>query len=343
MLIKEPDDHSAELAELERLGQSGDAQEAKRANEELRNRRAGLKGEQESTYHINFHFAPSKAWAVIHDLRLEHGGRVAQIDHLVMNRAMEIYVLESKHFHAGLKITDQGEFMRWNDFKRTFEGMASPLEQNERHIAVLKDVLKTLDLPTRVGLRIMPSVQSFVLVSPNSRIDRPKHFDTSQVIKADVIKKTILDKINDATTAAALVSMAKFVSSETVMDVAEQLARQHRPVARKPSYSNAKSTPNSAQTTPDAAPASTTLPPTDTTAANEADPSCKKCHGTQGSILYGKYGYYFQCATCQENTSIRFTCQPGHKPKLRKARDQFYRECPECGTSTLYFTNPSST
>jgi hypothetical protein len=45
-------------------------------------------------------------------LRLEHNGRTAQIDHLLINRWMECYVLESKHFNAGLKITEDGEFMR---------------------------------------------------------------------------------------------------------------------------------------------------------------------------------------------------------------------------------------
>src|SRR3546814_12221508 len=77
---------------------------------------------------------------LIHDLRLEHGSRTAQIDHLLINRWMDVYVLETKHFHAGIKITEDGEFLRWNNYQKTYEGMASPLEQNERHIQVLKDV-----------------------------------------------------------------------------------------------------------------------------------------------------------------------------------------------------------
>ena len=32
---------------------------------------------------------------VLHDLRLEHGNQVAQIDHLLINRWMECYVLET--------------------------------------------------------------------------------------------------------------------------------------------------------------------------------------------------------------------------------------------------------
>jgi hypothetical protein len=50
-------------------------------------------------------------------------------------------------------------------------------------------------------------------------------------------------------------------------------------------------------------------------------------------------GYYFQCRVCQSNTSVRFTCQPGHKPRLRKSGDEFFRDCPECGDSRLFFAN----
>src|SRR3546814_9135452 len=81
---------------------------------------------------------------------------------------MDVYVLETKHFHAGIKITEDGEFLRWNNYQKTYEGMASPLEQNERHIQVLKDVMAQIELPTRLGVRIPPSFQSFVLVGPRS-------------------------------------------------------------------------------------------------------------------------------------------------------------------------------
>jgi hypothetical protein len=108
-----------------------------------------IKGEAESAYLINFYYEASPNWAVIHDLRLERNGRTAQIDHLLINRWLECYVLESKHFHAGIKITEEGEFMRWNDYKHTYEGMPSPLLQNERHITVLRDVVNTLTAPAQ--------------------------------------------------------------------------------------------------------------------------------------------------------------------------------------------------
>jgi hypothetical protein len=144
---------------------------------------------------------------------------------------------------------------------------------------------------------------------------------------------------------------AKIVSGDTVRDVAQQLANLHQPVAwPMPAYGSA---PKAAAAPPPmpalrvAEPvASTPAEPTKSTAPSApaesptSGPQCKQCQGHSGSILYGKYGYYFRCAECQANTAIKFACLPGHNPRLRKASSQFYRACAECDSSDLYFTNP---
>lgn len=116
MLIKTMDDRSEELAQLEQVAKSATGDVAKLAAKDLSIRRAGIKGESQSAYLIDFHFAAPPNWAVIHDLRVEHDSRVAQVDHLLINRWLECFVLESKHFNAGIKISEDGEFMRWNDY-----------------------------------------------------------------------------------------------------------------------------------------------------------------------------------------------------------------------------------
>ena len=264
---------------------------------------------------------------MIHDLRLEHGGRVAQIDHLLLNRFSEIYVLETKQFNSGIKITEEGEFLRWNDYRGNYEGMESPLLQNERHIAVLKDVCATLDLPVRLGIRLQPDFQSLVLIANNAKILRPKKstFDTSRVIKADQLRQRIDKDIEGESPASILFKAPKMVSTETVRDLAQQLMTRHAPLVHA-------AQPN--QQIPS--------PARESAADPDSGPNCKACQNRHGSILYGKYGYYFHCAACEGNTAIRFTCQPGHKPRLRKAGPQFFRDCVECESSTLFFTNPTS-
>ncbi|HEY5970417.1 MAG TPA: nuclease-related domain-containing protein [Pseudoxanthomonas sp.] len=366
MLIKKADDQSDLLAALEsEMNQGGP--NVKKARDEFHIRSSGIRGEKDSAYLIDFDYARSPNWAVIHDLRVEQDGRSAQMDHVLINRWMDIYVLETKHFHSGLKITEDGEFLRWNNHRRIFEGMPSPLAQNERHIEVLKDVLAQIELPTRLGVRIAPQLQSFVLVAPSARIDRPKRFDASRVIKADQLKKAIWRDIENENLIFGLIkTAAKIVSGETVEHVARQLASRHAPltryvhrragtnqpaelaiptpresVAAGPSKRIEPTFGNEVKTPPRSAVAATParVVPSD---ASRTAAACKSCGEAVGSIVYGKYGYYFRCGACETNTAIKFACYPGHRPRLRKDGNQFFRDCAECGGSTLFHSNVAS-
>ena len=194
MLSKAPDDKSQLLAELDRLATLASPRQKGKIAEEIRTLRAGLEGEQQSAYLLDFQLKAARNTAIIHDLRLELNGRVAQIDHVVFHRTLNVFVLETKHFQAGIKITEDGEFLRWNEYKKKFEGMPSPLAQNERHIAVLRGAFDRIDLPSRLGVRLTPVFLSYVLVSPGSWIERPKRFDTSHVLKADMF--SVEDELN---------------------------------------------------------------------------------------------------------------------------------------------------
>lgn len=327
MLIKKADDKRQRLAELEAaMTQAGPA--GKHAKDAFHILKAGIKGEEESAYLIDFHYGESsRNWAVLHDLRLEHGGRVAQLDHVLINRFLEVYALETKHFNSGVKVTEEGEFLRWNDFRKKFEGMESPIEQNKRHIAVLKDVFNTMPLPERLGLRMQPSFHSYVMVATRARIDRPKKFDTSRVIKADHLKQKIDREFDGIGALQVLAKTSKLVSAETVRSLALELARQHRPLVGSTKATQSKPSRVVVAAAPVVAPQST-LP----------GPSCKACGKGEGHILYGN-SYYFKCAACATNTSIRFTCKPGHSPRLRKAGNVFFRDCKECGSSDPFHVN----
>ena len=65
---------------------------------EISNINKGLEGERKAAYELDFYFKNAKNTAIIHDLRIEHDGRVAQIDHLIIDRFFNFYVLESKYF-----------------------------------------------------------------------------------------------------------------------------------------------------------------------------------------------------------------------------------------------------
>ncbi|CAG4968819.1 nuclease-related domain-containing protein [Novilysobacter luteus] len=363
MLIKAADDQKSRLEALEARAREG-GPNALRIEQELRARRAGERAEREAAYLIDFDYAASPNWAVIHDLRIEHAGRVAQIDHLLINRWMDIYALETKSFHSGVKINDDGEFLRWNNYRKTYEGMASPLQQSERHIQVLRDVVAGIALPTRLGVRIAPAFHSFVLVSPNAKIYRPKRFDTSRVIKADQLKKAIWRDIDSENGLIALLkTAAKIVSGDTIEYVARQLAALHQPQEESGQRAAGREDdvtgqPLRASVRPDGrieptidfasgfatARGSSTIPSgvqygATNSGTDVAQCACKSCRSSEGSVLSGRYGYYFKCAACGTNTAIRFTCAPGHTPRLRGERGAFYRECAQCGSSELFHRN----
>jgi hypothetical protein len=337
MILKPFRGKDTDIAELEALLATAPANAKAQIEQELWRVRAGNKGEKESAYFIDFDSGASKTRIVLHDLRFEINGRVAQIDHLMINRLLDVYVFETKHFNSGIKITEDGEFMRWNDYKETFEGMASPLAQNERHIQVLKEVFAQIDMPTRLGLRLPPSFQTLILVSPNARIDRPKKFDTSRVVKADVLGNTLKKDNEEASVFNAIGSVAKIVSLETLQDIGRQLLLRQSPIkinyaakfGLSPTLPKAPVAVAPVVPVPAAAPAS-----------SSETPKCRACGSDKLAIQYGKYGYFFKCAACDGNTPIKLDCGvAGHKERLRKDGNRFYRECGECRTSGLFFQN----
>ena len=197
---------------------------------ELKAIRSGVSGEKDSAYYIDFYFGDSNKWAVIHDLRLEHKGQVAQIDHLLINRFFDMYVLESKNFSYKLKITPEGEFQTY--YGKEYVGIPSPIEQNKRHIHLLDLFLKHRDiLPKRIGISIRPKFKSLILISPRSIIARPpeKKFDTGSVIKADTLRTKIDREVAKQNPLADLATISKTCSSRTLMDAARSLAGFHKP------------------------------------------------------------------------------------------------------------------
>ncbi len=230
MLIKKADNKTKDIETLQELLNRPDASaDAKRKIEqEIRNIQSGAKGEADAAYEIDFHYGPSKNWAVIHDLRIEHKGRVAQIDHLLVNRFLDIWVCESKRFSEGIAINEQGECsMFWQGRP---QGIGSPHEQNAKHIAVVKAACDdgTVELPKRLGFSIKPSLTGLVVASKNARISRPKTkgWWNDGIVKADSVKARI-EKSFDSDNNILLA--AKIVGSDTLEGFATRLAALHVP------------------------------------------------------------------------------------------------------------------
>ncbi|HQU79484.1 MAG TPA: nuclease-related domain-containing protein [Azonexus sp.] len=111
MLIKSSDNKTKDIDTLQGLlnHPAATAETKRKIEQEIRFMLSGVKGEKDAAYEIEFHYGPSKNWAVIHDLRIEHKGRVAQIDHILVNRFLDVWVCESKRFSEGIAINEHSE------------------------------------------------------------------------------------------------------------------------------------------------------------------------------------------------------------------------------------------
>ena len=239
MIIKESDKREHDLAELNSLLMLPyiSQDQRKQIEREIRNIQAGLKVEQEAAYQINFHYKNNANWAILHDLRFEFNGDAAQIDHLMINRFFEIYVCESKRFGEGIAINEYGEFSAFYQGKPY--GIASPLEQNNRHKLLLKRLFKSdeIELPMRMGMKIVPSLHSLILVANSAIIQRPKNSENKRelerIIKNEQIAKRIDKDIFDnhpSTLIQQAASCFKLVSSKTITEFAKKLASLHKPL-----------------------------------------------------------------------------------------------------------------
>jgi hypothetical protein len=331
MILKHKDSCIEDIQELNRLLTLNlSAKQRSLVDLELKTTLSGNSGEGSSAYYIDFRYKDSKNWAVIHDLRIEHCGLVAQIDHLLINRFLDIYVLESKNYFFGIKITEHGEFMRYTG--KAFQGIESPIEQNKRHVELLKKTIDDRNLaPKRLGIPIPVTFKSFVLVAPNSRIDRPpeKSFATTNVIKADAFVSMVEKEIDKL----PVVAIAKTIGSDTLEEFGQKLVRLHR--SGKINYAAKFGIDETILATP------TPIVQEPTIQYESAVTTCRNCKSTKLTILYGKYGYYFKCVECDGNSPIKITCgKDGHNERIRKEGKMFLRECSDCQSSRLYFTNP---
>ena len=234
MIIKSKDDTQAAVAALQELlavkTLSKKRREALEA--ELVRVRPAAEGEKEAACHIDFHLKDSKNWAVIHDLRLEHKGRTAQIDHLLIGRFFDIFVIESKNFTTPLRLGSHGDFQVRTQVG--WEGMASPIEQNRGRIIALNQLIGDEKLtPMRLGLPIQPAYRNWILV-PSECYISPRHIEEAIVLKMDMFDRRLREFMNHSTLTDDVLAVAKICSTQTIMDFARKLVSFHRPASPVP-------------------------------------------------------------------------------------------------------------
>jgi hypothetical protein len=223
MIYKDSDNKMPVVAILQRMLALASPDTKPLIERELRMMRAGMLAEREAAGLIDLYLKDSTRTAVVHDLRLvSNDGRAAQIDHLLIHRSRRFYLLDTRHFSYGLKITEDGEFLRWIEENKRYEPMPSPLDAQARQVSVLRDALEPL------GLDDAP-VEMLVLLAPNARIDRPRRFDSARVMKADQFMERLNNGMDNGPALATLGNLYRTRMSDSIGDIAHKLVALHRP------------------------------------------------------------------------------------------------------------------
>lgn len=129
------------------------------------------------------------------------------------------------------KITADGDFMVFDG--RQYQSVESPLEENEKRIQVLRNVLiENKIIPRRMGILFKPRIEPFVLVSQKFSVLRPpvSIYDTSSVISADFLIRTLLKQVERIKRLyIRLKRLPKLIKTDTLIDVAGKLASMNKP------------------------------------------------------------------------------------------------------------------
>lgn len=178
MLIKPADEKSSRLRLLQTL------QQREGLDARQRNWLCVERWRAEPTTNFLSAFEASENHAVLHDLRLEAGGEVAEIDHLLIDRTMSFFLIDTHAFHADLQISPYGEF--WAEYAgaRRFV-IDSPIDRGRRNAAMLGQVLARLGLRGRA--KTLPMCVPLALVRPPAKITRPdpEAFESRSLMRAD--------------------------------------------------------------------------------------------------------------------------------------------------------------
>lgn len=234
MILKSADSKLKRLQLLEELQQSDRLDDFQRnwLRQQLPRERKGIQGEKEAAFFLDQYYKQGTNHVVLHDLRLVVDGDVAQIDHLVINRAIGMYLIETKNYRGNLIINENGEFTVEYDNGDRY-GIPSPLEQSKRHERILRRALERLDIKSRTGGPI--DLFHVVMVHPQALITRPpaKAFDTSNVIKADQFPSWHTGFVDrESSVGVTLKAAVNMRSLDTIKEWGEKLVRQHRPASQ---------------------------------------------------------------------------------------------------------------
>ena len=229
MILKGAEGCSGDIEELERLREAVPQAYLSKIDSQIARLRKGAAGERTAAHFLNREFGASDRIGILHDLRLEVDGDVAQIDHLVIHRVQQAaWVLETKNYSGNLSCDEHGDWTVWHGKKPT--PIASPVSQARRQIILLR---QWLDKEQVTNVR---SITPVVLISPTSSVNRKHLSDDANVVKSDNFADWWSKRAGQIGVTRALGMfgrhLANSMSSTDLAALGQRLAAAHTPAER---------------------------------------------------------------------------------------------------------------
>lgn len=302
----------------------------------------GYNAEKQMAFYLKRAFQESNDIFVINDLRLVMNDDVAQIDHLIMHR-FGFILIESKSVTSKISVNEHGEWIR--HYSKYTRGMPSPVNQANRQADFLRNFLMAhSEYLLKKSLIFKATTSDFkfdvlVAISDSGIITREKGAAINEVHKADQITEKVEKIISGyAGTNKKILSLKvnwRF-ADDTMVKISNYLVQSHTSKINAEDDTEIIEKKENEEGFTNKSPNNEEEAPSDETEIK----TCEKCGSKNIEVAYGKYGYYFKCRDCSGNTSIKLSCKDDTcKPRIRKKKLKFYKECSSCGTSELFFEN----
>jgi len=227
MILKQCDSKQETLNTLKQLlKDSNNDKQRSLISRDLNLLKSGIESEQENAYYIDFYLKKSQNIIVLHDIRIEHKGRTAQIDHILISR-LGIELLESKSFKGKLTIKEDAS-LEVLDNNKTLS-YPNPLEQSKRHADVLREFIKdNFHFAKRVDLLGGFNIKSVVLINPKTPVTNQTL--PNQFFRADAYISKRSEELDRISFIKTLQLISTMVNIETVKELANLIKDTHTPI-----------------------------------------------------------------------------------------------------------------
>jgi hypothetical protein len=227
MIFKDLDSKEKTIHALENLLKKSQSEKQKALiKQDIQALKNGYEAEKQNAYYIDFYLNDSKNIVVLHDIRIQHNGQTAQIDHMLISR-FGIELLESKSFTGETTINDDLSItVKYNGKNKSFE---NPIEQSKRHAKILHEFInKNFNLGKRIEILGGFPIDNIVLLNPKTTITNKKL--PQGFFRADSYISKRVEKIDNLNALDVIKFASKMIKIDTVKKIANFLVENHTPL-----------------------------------------------------------------------------------------------------------------